>query len=209
LQHQCMIYDGAPSVHLSQLAVGAAEKLAAHHRVLFLNSPPMVAGFRTSLAATGVAVADQVKRGALVLTSSQEHLDNGRFDSDRMLETLKQGLEDALRDGYAGLWATGDMMWELGSTQNFERLLEYECGLEALLQENPQLCGVCQYRRDGLPANALQEALFTHPTVFVNSTLSRINPFYLQPATLRLRHLDGPDDHLAVMLEKLDLPVKN
>src|SRR4051794_34855806 len=118
VRHQCLIYGGSPPDQLPRLAALAAQKLAAGHRCLFLNSPPMVAGFRSYLAATGIDVAGEVARGALVVTSDQRHLNSGRFEPDRMLSLLKEFLDQALKEGYAGLWATGDIMWELGSKPN-------------------------------------------------------------------------------------------
>ena len=53
-----------------------------------------------------------------------------------MLAMLADAINDALAHGYAGLWATGDMTWELS--------------------------GICQYHRDTLPEDALQVALSKH-----------------------------------------------
>lgn len=46
---------------------------------------------------------------------------NGVFDVARMLGMLADAVNDALAHGYAGLWATGDMTWELGSEKNFRQ----------------------------------------------------------------------------------------
>lgn len=177
-RHQCLIYDGSPSMQLPNLAGIAIGKLRANNRCLYLNSPAMVAGFRSYLAAAGLDVADEVKKGALVLSSDQSHLVDGRFDPDRMVGQLFEAVNQSLQDGYAGLWATGDMLWEFGSERNFEKLLEYELALEELLQENPFLGGVCQYHKDILPPDAVGVALDTHQTVYVNEILSRVNPFF-------------------------------
>ncbi len=40
---------------------------------------------------------------------------DGSFDVPMMLANLEEALDQALRDGYKGLWATGDMTWEFGS----------------------------------------------------------------------------------------------
>ncbi len=183
-RHQCLIYDGSPAVHLRSLALITLEKLKAGNRCLFLNRRPMVAGFRSYLAAAGLDVAQEVQKGTLVVSSDQSHLIEGRFDSDRMLRMLKSSLDRALDEGCTGLWATGDMMWELGSERNLEKLLEYELALDALLQKNPALGGICQYHRAILPMDSLQVALYTHASVCINETLTRINPLYAQPATL-------------------------
>jgi hypothetical protein len=160
------------------------EKLKSNVRCLYLNSPTMVAGLRSYVAAGGVNVVSEVKKGSLILTSEQDHLKDGQFDVERMLRMLLEELGRARRDGYAGLWAVGDMLWEFGSEKNLEKLLEYECGLEEILQQEPELGGICQYHRDVLPANAIQAALYTHRSVYLNETLSRLNPFYLEPETL-------------------------
>lgn len=69
----------------------------------------MVAGMRSYLAATGLNVAAEIDCGALIISSSNDHLVAGAFDADRMLTRLEDTLVQALRDSYAGLWASGDM----------------------------------------------------------------------------------------------------
>jgi hypothetical protein len=178
-RHQCLIYEGSPAAHLAGLAAVASKELNANSRLIYLNSPTMVAGFRSYLAATGLNVEQEVKREALVLSSEQGHLNNGHFDVDRMLGMLRDALSRALKDGFRSLWASGDMTWELGGERNFDKLLEYECGLEEFLRTNSAIHGICQYHRDTLPADAVATALHTHQAVYINETLSRMNPFYL------------------------------
>jgi MEDS: MEthanogen/methylotroph, DcmR Sensory domain len=181
-RHQCLIYDGAPSRQLPALAAIARDRLQTSYRVLYLNSVPMVAGMRSYLAAAGVDVAAEVERGSLVLSSEQAHLVDGHFSVERMLQTLEETLAKALRDGYVGLWATGDMTWEMGPDRDFGKLLEYERRLEEFFAEHAQLNGVCQYHVETMPREALRHGLLAHPTLFVNETLSRLNPVYAPPA---------------------------
>src|ERR1700744_677186 len=68
-RHQCLIYKGAPSKPLPALVEAMREKLRQNYRCLYLNSPPMVAGLRSYLAAAGVDVAQEVARGRLILSS--------------------------------------------------------------------------------------------------------------------------------------------
>jgi hypothetical protein len=173
-----MIYEGSPVKHLPGLARLTREKLRANHRCLYLNSPSMVAGIRSYLAADGLDVAQEVSKGSLVLSSAWDHLADGVFDPAQMLSMLTDAVRKALADGYAGLWATGDMTWELGSEKNCAKLLAYECGLEEMFRNCPALSGICQYHRDTLPEDALRAALSKHRGVYLNETLSRINPFY-------------------------------
>jgi len=179
-RHHCMIYEGSPSRHLRAMASATQQKLQQNYRCFYLNSPPMVAGMRSYLAAAGIDVVHESERASLVFSSEREHLAGGMFDVDRMLESLEDAVHRALHDGYAGLWATGDMTWELGGEQEFAKLLEYEWRLEEAFQKQPALSGVCQYHADTLPREVLRQGLVTHPAIFVNETLSMINPHYVR-----------------------------
>jgi hypothetical protein len=96
-----------------------------------------------------------------------------------MLKLLEQTLDQALRDGYRGLWATGDMTWEFGSAKNLPSLLDYEYGLDALMARRPELVGICQYHQDTLPPYVIRQARLTHSSIFINETLSLVNPDYV------------------------------
>jgi hypothetical protein len=178
-RHQCLVYDGSPSRQLPMLAAMVQQKLAEDYRCAFLNSPPMVAGIRSYLAASGVDVTREIERGSLVLTSDRDYLAQGQFDTERMIFMLNDALIQALDDGYRGLWATGDMTWEFGPEKNFTKLADYEWKLEEFFRRNPCLGGVCQYHADTLPRGVMRQGLAAHPALFVNETLSRINPHYL------------------------------
>lgn len=177
-QHQCMIYAGAPSEKLPALAAIICKMMEDGYRCLYLNSPAMVAGIRSCIAAMGVDVSFQIAETRLVLSSepvSQEE----DFDITLMLQKLEDELNDALKNGFKGLWASGDMTWEFGSEKNIEKLVEYEWKLDALFQRRKELSGVCQYHQDTLPAEAMRKGLLMHRQVLINETLSKLNPFYL------------------------------
>jgi hypothetical protein len=193
LRHQCLIYKGSPSLQLSAMAALVRQKVNENNRCLYLNSPVMVGGMRCYLSAAGIDVAREVEKVSLVLSSDQGHLVEGRFDVDRMMHTLEDAIDQALNDGYGGLWATGDMTWELGLQKDFSKLLEYEWRLEELFQKHPALGGICQYHADTLPDHVLRQGLLSHPSIFVNETLSHINPHYLRAGSYSDRAAMNPE----------------
>jgi hypothetical protein len=199
-RHRCMIYEGAPSRQLPALAAVTRDKLRENQRCLYLNSPAMVAGMRSYLAACGVDVAEEMARSSLILTSEQNLVD-GHFDAQRMLDSLKSALNLALSDGYSGLWATGDMTWEFGPRNDFSQLLEYEWRLEEFLRSNPEMGGICQYRADILPRAAMRRGLTAHGSIFVSETLSVLNPQYLRPERFTREAADS--FHLDHFINKL------
>jgi len=186
-RHQCLIYQGAPSRHLERLAQLIIERLRRNNRCLYLNSPAMVAGMRSWLSALGLDVAREIDKGALILSSDRSHLEDGEFNVEKMLATLQNVLAQALSDGYAGLWASGDMTWELGDRLDLPKLIQYEQALEEFMQKNYGLSGICQYHRDTLPPAAVLAALKNHKGVRINETLLRFNPHYEPPQAVKQR----------------------
>ena len=192
-RHQCLIYEGPPSRHLPALVAVMKQKLQENHRCLYFDSPPMLAGLRSFLAAGDVDVLAELGKGSLVLSSDQGHLVAGKFDVDRMIETLKSAVQQALQDGYSGLWATGDMTWEFGPKRDFSKLVEYEWKLEDFIRQNSALGGICLYHSDTLPRDAMRQGLATHHSLFVNETLSRINPHFIPPDLFNEESASGPE----------------
>jgi hypothetical protein len=179
-RHQCLIYEGSPWRNLHVIAEVMRQKLGENYRCFYLNSPPMVAGMRSYLAAAGIDVPRHIAKGSLVLTSERGHLVDGDFEVELMLRTLEQALNQAVTDGHEGLWAAGDMSWELGPRSDLGKLLEYEWRLEEFFRSHPRLSGICQYHRDTLPVEIMRQGLAAHTSLFVNETLSLLNPQYIR-----------------------------
>ena len=148
----------------------------------------MVRMVDSALMNHGIEAAHEVKRGSLILSSDRSHLAQGTFEPRIMVNSLSAMVDIAVQDGFEGLCATGDMLWELGTTKNFDRLLEYEARLEQLFREKP-LRGICQYQRDIVPDQAVRDALATHRSAFIGDVLNDDNLFYIPPESL----LEGSD----------------
>jgi hypothetical protein len=190
--HQCLIYQGSPSGHLATLANILVEKLKSNHRCVYLNSPAMVDEMKSCLCAAGVDVEKETKKGALILTSDQTHLQNNEFDPNRMLDFLRQSVKQAVLDGYKSLWATGDMLWEFGGKIDIDKLFEYEYALEEFFHETSYLSGICQYRRDTVPPEAIRVALTVHQNIWLNKSFILDNPYYMQIRDIHTaEELDG------------------
>jgi hypothetical protein len=190
-RHQCLIYEGSPSKKLGILAAILIQKLQEGYRCLYLNSAPMVTGMGSTLAALNMDVASEIAKGSLIL-STETVSPGGSFNSKEMLDKLEDAINQAVSEGYKGLWASGDMTWEFGPKKDFSQLMEYEYGLEALFRKRKEICGICQYHRDTLPPDAVRQSLVVHPRIVISETLSMINPHYLEsswPADLNTTHL--------------------
>lgn len=186
-RHQCFIYDGSPALNVPCLGNAILAMLARDYRCLYLNEEPMLAAMRAYLAESGLNVERAIRTGSLILSSDRDHLMNGRFDMKSMLAGLKAALEQALKDDFAGLFATGDMSWEFGPEADFTELMDYEWQLEDFFEAHPQLSGICQYRADKFPQDVARQALTAHPAIFINEELSLPNPHFAHPRLAPLR----------------------
>ncbi len=182
-RHKCLVYEGPPSEQLGVVVPFLLEGRREKYRCVYLGDPQAVAAVGSALALRGVDVEEEARRGSLVLSSERAHLKSGAFDPCAMVAMISDMIDDAVRDGFAGLCATGDMAWELGTEKNFERLLEYEVLLERLFKDKP-LLGICQYRREALPRGVLRDALLAHRSVYLGEELLRDNVFFVHPDVL-------------------------
>jgi hypothetical protein len=55
------------------------------------------------------------------------------------------------------------------------------------LSSRPEIGGICQYHANTLPRTVLREGLLTHRGIFLNETLTQINPHYLPPESFSLQ----------------------
>jgi signal transduction histidine kinase len=181
-RHKCLIYDGDPAEQLPVIVPLLQEGLSENRRCLYLGDPGIISLVKSTLQARGVDVSGEIRRGSLIFSSDRGYL-NGGFDPKGLVDMLGRLVDEAVQDGYTGLCATGDMGWELGTDENFEKLLEYEALLEKVFREKP-LKGVCQYNRRTVPHPAVRDALQVHRSVYIGSTLHRDNLFYTPPDIL-------------------------
>lgn len=176
--HACMIYGGSSDRHLPSIAAVMREKLGLGHRCMYFNSPEMISELQWQLTSLGVDVQLELEAGRVVLTSERPHLRDGLFNMEMMLQTLEEAFHGAINNGYAGLWTSGDMGWEFGPGQDFSKLREYELRLHEFFSKHPEYSGICQYHGPSLPSQVLNDALQTHPTIFLSKTMSIPNLLY-------------------------------
>jgi hypothetical protein len=189
-RHQGFVYDGSPSHHVPMIAAVIKAKLEQNHRCLYFNSEPMVAGLRSDLAQIGVDVVRETANNSLVFSSNLSHLSEDQtFSIDRMIAALEDTLNQTLRDGYAGLWSSGDVAWEFGPKKDFGQIVEYETRLEAFLCAHAEMSGICLYHASVLPSDAVQAGHELHPSLFISETQSRLNE------TFKAWHQVEPTSH--------------
>jgi len=191
-EHICAMYD----TEEEQLRVAAeylGDGLRSGQRGLYVaDSRPALKRFHVALGEVGINVSSMIKRGALIeATHAEAHLENGHFDSERMLRLLNQAVETALNDGFSGLRTCGDMSWLLHRPAGADQVVEYEALLNQLFH-GVLAAGMCQYDRRRLSPELLDHALATHSSAVVDGH-HKTNPFYL-PAAVAIKRSATPAD---------------
>lgn len=156
--------------------------LNQNYRCLYGNSEPLVAEMRSQLSQVGVDVSRAERNGSLVLFSNLPRSDSGRFDPELGMNFAVNELQRALNDGFAGLFATGDMAWELGPDCDHAMVRSYEQRLDAFVESHPQFTVLCLYHGPALSSELARVGLATHQAMFFHEHLSVPNPAYVAPA---------------------------
>jgi hypothetical protein len=179
--HVCTLYT-TPEEQLRAAVEYLRGGLDRGERCLYICCEHSIAEFRAALKRAGIKVRAEEKRGALVLLTKHDgHLKGGTFEPERMISMLRAAVEDALRSGFSGLCAAGDMSWLLDEAPGSDKLAEYEARLNHFYQTHRAL-GLCQYSRSKLPDADLDHGLATHPYIRMEGPILLENPFYEPPA---------------------------
>jgi MEDS: MEthanogen/methylotroph, DcmR Sensory domain len=188
--HVCTLFRSREE-QLSAAIEYIQQGLNRNERCLYVCSEQTPDEFRAALATAGIDVAREEAKGALILlTKESGHLEGGSFSPSHMISMLRNAVENALKDGFQGLCAAGDMTWLLDDAPGSEQLAEYEALLNHFYRNNRAL-GLCQYNRRRLPAAALDHGLATHPTIRIAGPILLTNPFYELPELAKCRVSNG------------------
>ena len=178
--HVCTLFL-SPEEQLVAAVEYIREGLAQGERCLYVCCDRGQDELRAALRHAGIAVDAEQARGALILLTKHEgHLQGGTFDPDRMIAMLRRALKEALKAGYAGLRAGGDMGWLLDEAPGSEKLSEYEARLNHFFESNRAI-GLCMYNVQRMPPAILDHCLATHKFVRMEGPILLSNPFYELP----------------------------
>lgn len=111
------------------------------------------------------------------LTKRESYLKDGYFEPDKMLNLLTEAKEKALKEGYNGLRATGEMTWFFSEAPGVEKLMKYESRLNDFLQYN-KIFVLCQYNEKKFPPENLIDVIYTHPKIAIHKSIYK-NHYYM------------------------------
>jgi hypothetical protein len=150
----------------------------------------------------GIDVGAATSSGALsIITKNHAYLKNGDFDPDWMIDFLAQAVEDAKKEGFPAVRASGEMTWALGPAGDaHDRLIEYECKLNAFF-DGYDMGGICQYNRRRFNAQTLMHVIHTHRRLVFRGDVCE-NPYYI-PTEILQGEREGMGEAVRRLLESM------
>jgi hypothetical protein len=163
-----------------------------HHQKCFYIADECSSGeVVAELKKGGIEIEKFIASGQFViLTKKETYLRSGAFDPDKMIEFLKETEKDALKDGYTGMRATGEMTWMLENISDNSKLLEYEARLNDFLPAS-RSAYICQYNENKFKPEVLTAIIHTHPLLIIYGKLYR-NLYFYFPAQYTKRDTISP-----------------
>jgi signal transduction histidine kinase len=134
------------------------------------------------LERAGVDPDQETRKNRLIMGSGHDYLDQGRFNTDKMLAFLQRTYDSTLEDGFTALRAAGDVSWEVGPRRDFKDIVYYETLLDVFFL-GKRMVGMCQYPKEKCPPEALAGILNTHRIAAVDSEICS-NFHYVPPELL-------------------------
>jgi anti-anti-sigma regulatory factor len=179
-QHACALI-GSAAVHDELIAEFVATGLERRERVVYLaddHSPDRVLRV---LHAGGVATAEAIARGQLVVVPAHRDDRARPFDPGRRVAALNAAIDSALDDGFSGFRSTAEQRTTL-ELPPAKLLLEYETGVGALCGTRG-IAAMCQYDTRLCTSPVLDAVARVHTHVVRNPLVSRDEALRLTPLT--------------------------
>jgi hypothetical protein len=160
--HACLTFSDQDE-RLDIVATFVLDGLKRSTKVMCLTESIAVDQLAAELADRGVPVDESLPRHQLIIHSSdQSWLVDGELSASNVLDLLRQGLEDAAREGFDGLRVTADMGWVSRPIAAAAQLPVFETEVAKLFDDS-RLTAVCQYDREVFDAVTLSFASSAHP----------------------------------------------
>jgi len=165
--HACGFYR-TPAERLAQAVNFVQEGLRLGEKVKFIADASETTGVPEFFRKGGFEVEPYLKSGQLeLLPASQVYAPKGSFKPAEMIATVKDMLDQVLREGYPALRILGEMTWALRQWPGSEQLADYELAVNCLFPKS-KLIALCQYDATRFAPPLLAAISRSHPLVFMD-----------------------------------------
>lgn len=190
--HIAEIYARAEETVEIAAGLFSADPFPHRDRCLYLGPAASWERIADRLTSLGVDVPRLVDAGQVRVVCERDALLNeGRFDPFMLLGDHLGSINEARRDGFAGVRLAIDMLWLLGPQPDPATLLKYEAMCDSVFTFHRQpIVAIAQYRATSIGEQVAADLVKLHPILYVGRYLKR-NPGY-HPSGPAAGGPDGP-----------------
>ncbi|MFC6717840.1 MEDS domain-containing protein [Natrialbaceae archaeon GCM10025810] len=146
---------------------------------LYAGAPESIPAVRRALAEEGIDVEAAVDAGSLAFATFEEtYLEGGSFDTEKMMETYAEAIEETSAE-YEAFRLAAEMSWILDGDVPTEECMAYESRVNEIF-DGEDAIAVCQYDRREFPAEVLCNVVRVHPHLISDTTVCH-NFYYVPP----------------------------
>jgi hypothetical protein len=139
------------------------QALNARARVLVFPAASQVDPVRRRLTDADHDIDAAATAGRLqFLDATKVQLATGTFDPDYLIRTYTAATQQAVDDGYQGLWVSVDMTWANPHAVDLDALVRFEAHANILFATG-HLTAICQYDHRQFSAGDIERACRAHP----------------------------------------------
>ncbi len=130
---------------------------------LWVTSEPLKVEDAKTVLKRAVNLDGYIKKGQIeILDYSQWYTKSGEFDADEVLQGWAKKEEQAIRNGFDGLRATGNTFWL--EKRDWRKFADYEAMVNSVIGEYRMIV-ICSYSLDKCGASEVIDAVSNHPFV--------------------------------------------
>jgi hypothetical protein len=176
--HACLTFSD-PDERVDIVAAFVRDGISGYAKVLCLTEAIPADHLRLELTDRGVPDADSLPPGQLTVAGTERTwLADATLTAAELVHRLARQVDQASREGYAGLRFTADMCWATRPGAAADRLPEFEREVGKLFADG-RLTAICQYDRETFDAVTLAVAASAHAravaaTVYYEDPVLRI-----------------------------------
>jgi len=177
--HVCLIYDNEEQRRKIVSAYLAAGLKRGEFVGYFADATPRE-DVLAWLSETGTDFQKAEEDGVFgVIKAEVAYYPSGRFVPQEVLNKVAARYTMLRQTDYTGSRVASEMTWALRDIHDFDRLLEYEVGLNMITDPFPHI-GMCQYDARLFDGVMLFKVLQVHPYMVAQGKIVR-NPYYIKP----------------------------
>jgi hypothetical protein len=181
--HLCLLYEKEPAEQMPALVPFIQDGLTRDEQFIYIADDQTVDELAGRLEQSGIDVAKECDRRALMLWSRREWRQRGKLSSEKKSQQVRQFIDEARKSGFKGSRFAVEMTWALGPDIDTPLLEHWEATLNNIFYPGVPAKIVCQYNRSRLSPEVIFASLRTHPiAIFGDEVYS--NLFYEAPLIL-------------------------